>query len=856
MKQSVETEQLRGAAGVLSIVTVQNAQTAPRGDILFVHGAWSSSWYWENFFMPWFADRGYRCRAVSLRGHGGSDGRVRWASISNYVADVAVAAEGLDNPIIVGHSMGGYIAQKYASKYPVRAVALLASVPPSGAWHALHRIVTERPRAFIRTIATLDLYGVVADPETARALLFSRDESRTDRDHLLKHLKSESFRGFIDMLINPVCKHIPKGVPVAVIGAEFDQIISDANLRETARFHGVEPITLPMASHMLTVDDRWRDAATILENWLSSAVLQEDRPNAVAANHPATANPLSSTKAYKNTSDKRYPPHIAKRAKMLGRMQYLPLTLSSILDHVEEVHPEALVWSREAPPELGEIGQIHCQTWVHTAQRARKLAAALQGMGISEGDRVASIAWNTHRHLELYYGVAGLGAVLHTVNPRLSLEHLSYMINEADDQVLFYDGTFSGLVAALKALCPGVRHWVQLSNAPKSPAWTDTDYDCLISEADPIVDWPVLDEHGAAVLCYTSGTTGKPKGVLYSHRALVLEAMTAIGPDALAISRQDTVAPIVPMFHVNAWSLPFAAAIAGAGLALPGANLGGEDLHDFFEKTSTTISAGVPTIWQGLLSYLDKTGQKFSTMDRTIVGGSAVSEPMIRDFRDRYGVEVIHGWGMTETSPLGAINALTLKEVDSLSPEDVAQLLKRQGRAPFGVRLKIRDNEGEDLPRDGEAAGHLMIQGHWVIDSYFGKSISAIESGWFDTGDIATIGTNSIMTITDRDKDLIKSGGEWISSILLEEIALERDAIIEAAAIAIPHPKWGERPLIVCVTSGNKTPSVDDIKALYAGRLPDWQAPEVTFTDQLPIGATGKVLKADLRKTYANFFDV
>jgi 3-(methylthio)propionyl---CoA ligase len=835
-------ERMAGQAGALEVTTLEPMTGTPRADLLFVHGAWSSAWYWDNFFLPWFADRGFRCRALSLRGHGSSEGRVRWSSITHYVSDVAVAASGLENPVVIGHSMGGYIVQKYAAQHSLRAMALLASVPPSGAWHALHRVATERPKALVRTIATLNLYGVVADPDTARGLLFSRDESRIDKDHLLRHLQAESFRAFLDMLFKPVRKRAPPGTPVAVIGAEFDQIVSHRNVFETGRFHAVDPIMLPLASHMLTVDDRWQDAAMVIEQWLARDVLGSAPPTVPAPSATRCAQVQSPIP----TGDK-------KRAKMLGQMQYLPLTLSSILEHVEASSPDAPVWSRQAPPKLGEEGPIHRQTWRDTGQRARRLAQALVDLGIGESDRVASIAWNTHRHLELYYAATGIGAVLHTINPRLSIDHLQFMINQADDRIVFFDGTFSGLIAMLKPMCPRVENWIQMSNAPQDPMWTEPGYEDLLDGAAPITAWPSLDEQAAAILCYTSGTTGYPKGVLYSHRALVLEAMVAVGPAVLSISRDDTVAPIVPMFHVNAWSLPFAAAISGASLALPGASLSGDALFQFFEETKTTLSAGVPTVWQALLGHLRKTETKFTTMKRTIIGGSAVSEAMIRAFRTDYGVEVLHGWGMTETSPLGTISALTPLEIASLDADDAVRRLKQQGRAPFGVSLKVTDPGGAQISGGENTVGSLKVRGHWVIDRYFGADEPATRDGWFDTGDIASIGPDSCMTITDRDKDLIKSGGEWISSVHLEDIAKQHPDVVDAAAIAVPHPKWDERPLLVCVCAGGKTTNSEEIRALFSHAVPTWQVPDLTFVDQLPIGATGKVLKNELRQRFAHF---
>ena len=854
----MRTEEFRsGAAGALHVSTYECSNAIQRADLLFVHGAWSSSWYWESFFLPWFAERGFRARAVSLRGHGESKGRIRWSSIQDYVDDVSVAAQGLTRPVIIGHSMGGFVAQKYAARHGARALALLASVPPSGAWHALRRVIAERPLAFLRTVATLDLYGAVADHATARGLLFSRDESRTDKDHLLQRLKSESFRAFLDMLFLPMRgKRSPNLVPVAVLGAEFDQLISIANNEETASFYGVESRVLPLASHMFMVDDRWSDAATLIEHWLSVQVLNEGAKLPVPAT-PSAPDVQSAGADHINsltlpTADEAVDP--PRKAKMIGGMQHHPLILSSLLTHAEEGHHHTPIWSREAPARVAELGVIVRQTWGDTARRARCIASVLKAFGVDEGDRIGSIAWNTHRHLELYYGVTGIGAVLHTINPRLSLDHLRFMIHQAEDEVLFYDGTFAGLVDTLRPQCPKVRHWIQLSRAPVGLEWRDQAYDELISGAAPLSSWPQLDENSAAALCYTSGTTGYPKGVLYSHRALVLESMTAIGPDALGLTRSDTVAPVVPMFHVNAWSIPFAAAIAGASLALPGSNLGGEALHDLFEKTGTTLSAGVPTIWQSLLAHLDGTEGTFSTMRRTIIGGSAVTQPMVRAFRERHGVEVIHGWGMTETSPLGTISSLTAAEAATLSPEEAAARLRCQGRAPFGVRLKLVNPDGHVLPHDGKSAGHLMISGHWVVDSYFRGDKITTADGWFDTGDIATLGPDAVMVITDRDKDLIKSGGEWISSIQLEAIALEHPGVLEAAAIAVPHPRWGERPLVVCVSSGSGDITTAEIRRQFEEKLPSWQVPDVVMTSQLPLGATGKVVKMQLRQAYSEHY--
>lgn len=542
---------------------------------------------------------------------------------------------------------------------------------------------------------------------------------------------------------------------------------------------------------------------------------------------------------------------------MLGHMQVHPLLLSSILEHVEATYAAKPLYSRELPSVAGEVGKILKVTWGDAALRARQVATLMWALDIKQGERVATIAWNTHRHLELYYGVAAMGSILHTINPRLTLQNIQFMINDAQDKAVFYDGTFIKIIEALKPLCPTVKHWIQLSIAPEasSSSKLDASYESAIEDLAPMKTFPAFDENTAAALCYTSGTTGNPKGVLYSHRSLVLESMAAVMPDALCLSRADVIAPVVPMFHVNAWSLPFAAGIVGASLALPGYALSGDALFDFFEQTRTTVSAGVPTIWQNLLDHMDVNSCALKTMKRTIIGGSAVQSSMIKHFRDSYNIEVIHGWGMTETSPIGTVNALTPEEASDLPSEAAADILIKQGRYPFGVKLRIEDENGHTIPPGSGTAGKLWVQGHWVISKYYNATDLATVNNWFDTGDIATIDDAMVMQITDRDKDIIKSGGEWISSIELEGIALKHPNVAQAAAIAVAHPKWDERPLVVVIAKPGKPIEPDHIKEHFKPHVAGWQVPEIIEIDEMPIGATGKILKIELRQRFADFFN-
>ena len=532
---------------------------------------------------------------------------------------------------------------------------------------------------------------------------------------------------------------------------------------------------------------------------------------------------------------------------MLGKMMTQPLTISSLIRHAARYHGQTEVISVET------TGDVARTNWGEVEENARRLASALETLRLEPGDRCATIAWNNRRHLEIYFGVAGAGMICHTINPRLAPEQLIYIINHAKDKVLFLDRTFLPAAAKLGEHLKTVKHVVLMGpQDDEAAAMIDglLFYDDLLAKADPDHDWPELDENTPSSLCYTSGTTGHPKGVLYTHRTTVLHSLGGNQPDGLAISARDTVLPVVPMFHVNAWGVPYVAAGVGAKLVLPGPNLDGESLVKLIDKEKVTLALGVPTIWMGLLAALKSSGSKAESLTRTVVGGSALPPSMITAFRDKYGVELIHAWGMTETSPLGTLNHLLQKHTD-LSAEEKAKVRLCQGRPPYGVELRIVGDDGLPLPEDGKTQGNLQIRGLWIIDTYFGAEESALDDGWFDTGDVGTIDPDGYLVIRDRSKDIIKSGGEWISTVELENIAISHDGIANAAAIAAQHEKWGERPVILAVKADGADPSEEDILAHYDGKVPDWQVPDkVIFVDELPLGGTGKVLKNKLREEY------
>ncbi len=543
---------------------------------------------------------------------------------------------------------------------------------------------------------------------------------------------------------------------------------------------------------------------------------------------------------------------------MLGQMQSQPLLISSLIEHAERHHSATEIVSRRVE------GDIHRSTWGKTAQRARQIARALDALGLAFGDRVGTLAWNGYRHLELYFGVSGTGRVLHTLNPRLHPEQLAWIINHAADTALCFDMTFLPLVKGVAAKCPTVKHWIALCDADALPADSGIpglkSYEAWIGEqSDATYRWPDLDENSASSMCYTSGTTGNPKGAVYSHRPTVLHAYGAALPDALSCSARDSILPVVPMFHVNAWGLPYSAAAVGCKLVFPGPALDGKSVYELIEAEQVSMAAGVPTVWQMLLGHMQANGLRFSTLKRTVIGGSACPPAMINAFNDDYGVEVLHAWGMTEMSPLGTV--CTLKNAQlALPPQEQLKVRLKQGRSLFGVDMKIVDDAGRELPWDGKAYGDLLVRGPWIIASYFkgegGDPLRYDEHGrgWFPTGDVATIDADGFMQITDRSKDVIKSGGEWISSIDVENIAMAHPAVAMAACVGMRHPKWDERPIVVVVKKPGAELSREQLLAFYEGKIAKWQIPDdVVFVDAIPLGATGKMQKMTLREQLKDY---
>ena len=534
---------------------------------------------------------------------------------------------------------------------------------------------------------------------------------------------------------------------------------------------------------------------------------------------------------------------------MLGLMQDQPLLISTLIDFAERNHREAQVVSRRVE------GDLHRTTYADVAKRSRQVANALDSLGLAFSDRVATLAWNGYRHLELYFGITGSGRVVHTVNPRLLPEQIAWIANHAEDQVMCFDMTFLPIVKAIWAKCSTVKHWIALCDADKLPADTGIpglqSYEGWIGAEPTTYTWPQFDERSAAALCYTSGTTGNPKGALYSHRSTLLHAFAGALPDSLGLSARDTILPVVPMFHVNAWGLPYAAAMTGAKLVFPGAALDGKSVYDLIEGEQVTMAAGVPTVWLGLLNHTALHGLKFSTMRRTVIGGSACPPAMIKTFHDDYKVSVLHAWGMTEMSPIGTVCNLKLHQLQ-LGTDAQLAIMAKQGRAVFGVEMKIVDGDGAELPWDGQASGDLLVKGPWIISNYFkGEGGDPLQNGWFPTGDVASIDADGFLQITDRSKDVIKSGGEWISSIDVENIAMAHPAVAMAACIAVPHPKWDERPLLVVMKKPGAQASAADILAHFDGRIAKWQIPDdVVFIDSIPLGATGKIQKNKLREQF------
>jgi 3-(methylthio)propionyl---CoA ligase len=528
-----------------------------------------------------------------------------------------------------------------------------------------------------------------------------------------------------------------------------------------------------------------------------------------------------------------------------------PLLVSSLLEHAAGSHGDAEVVSRSIE------GPIHRYTYADARRRAKQLAQALARLGVKEGERVGTLAWNGYRHFELYYAVSGMGAVVHTVNPRLFPEQLTYIVNHAGDRYVFFDLTFVPLVEKLAPACRDVKGWVAMTDRAHMPQAALPNllcYEELVAAENGDYEWPRLDEWTAAGLCYTSGTTGNPKGVLYTNRSTVLHAYASSLPDVMNCSARSVFLPVVPMFHVNAWGVPYFAPLNGAKLVFPGAGLDGRSLHELFEAEQVTHTAGVPTVWLALLAYMRENRLKFSALKTVVVGGSACPPAMITAFREEFGVNCVHAWGMTEMSPLGTLGTLKARH-DALPRDERLAVQSKQGRAIYGVEMKIVDGEGAELPRDGKAFGDLMVRGPWVLREYFkGDGGSPLREGWFPTGDVATIDADGYMQITDRSKDVIKSGGEWISSIELENIAVAHPAIAEAAVIGVHHPKWDERPLVVAVKKPGAAVTREELLAFYEGKVVKWWMPDdVVFVEQLPHTATGKLLKTRLRQDFREY---
>ena len=537
---------------------------------------------------------------------------------------------------------------------------------------------------------------------------------------------------------------------------------------------------------------------------------------------------------------------------MFGLMQQQSLLISSLIDFAEKHHGDGEIISRRVE------GDIHRSSWAQVARRARQVANALDGMGLAQSDRIGTLAWNGYRHLELYFGVSGSGRVLHTINPRLHPEQIAWIVNHAEDRVLCFDLTFLPLVQAVHAKCPTVRQWVALCDADKLPADAGVgnliSYEAWMGQQPNTYSWPQLDENTASSLCYTSGTTGNPKGALYSHRSTILHAYAAALPDVMGVSARDAILPVVPMFHVNAWGIPYNAAMTGAKLVFPGPALDGKSVYELIEAEGVTFAAGVPTVWQMLLGHMKPSGLKFSTLKRTVIGGSACPPAMIDAFREDYGVDVLHAWGMTELSPLGTLCTLKNKHL-KLPAQEQMKLRLKQGRCIFGIDMKIVDSNGQALPHDGKSAGDLLVKGPWVVAGYFKhEGGDPLVDGWFPTGDVATIDADGFMQITDRSKDVVKSGGEWISSIDVENIAMAHPAVAMAACIGVKHPKWDERPIVCVVKKPGTEVTREELLAFYEGRTAKWQIPDdVVFMDAIPIGATGKMLKTRLREQLADY---
>ena len=539
---------------------------------------------------------------------------------------------------------------------------------------------------------------------------------------------------------------------------------------------------------------------------------------------------------------------------MNGQMMNMPLLISSLLQHADRYNGDSEIVSRLVD------GDIHRYTYREAHLRTQQFANALLELGVRPGDRLGTLAWNTHRHYEAYFGIAGVGAISHTINPRLFPEQITYIINHAEDKLLFIDETFIPLLEKLSTQLATVEKIIILTDKTDiSTSLTNwVAYEELISNQSDEFKWPTLDEHSASSLCYTSGTTGNPKGVLYSHRSTMIHTYTAALPDAFNISARDVVMPIVPMFHVNAWGLPYICTMTGSKIVFPGPAMDGQSLYQLMEAEAVTLSAGVPTIWAGVESYLTENQLKLPKLNRVVIGGSACPDSMIRSFEINHNVEVDHAWGMTELSPLGTYNTFKPKHV-ALDRDAQLAFKGKQGKVLYGVEMKIVDDGGNELPWDGKTFGDLLVRGPNVLTNYFQQTEPLLiqdkeKLGWFDTGDVATIDPDGYMQITDRSKDVIKSGGEWISSIEIENTAVSHQEIIEAAVIAIPHPKWDERPLLIVVKKQDSALTREKVLEFFVDKVAKWCIPDdVVFVDEIPHTATGKILKTKLREDFADY---
>jgi fatty-acyl-CoA synthase len=538
---------------------------------------------------------------------------------------------------------------------------------------------------------------------------------------------------------------------------------------------------------------------------------------------------------------------------MLGLMQQRPLLISSLVDYASTWHGGRQIVSRD--PE----GAIHRSTYSEIAARAKRLANALEALGVKPGDRVATLAWNGYRHLEVYYGVTSSGRVLHTVNPRLFLDQLHYIMHHAEDAYVFFDPVFASLVEQLAPKLPLVRGWVALAERKYVPTVEGVSplcYEDLLAKASPDYTWPIFDENTASTLCYTSGTTGNPKGVMYSHRSTLLHAFAACAADGMGLSASDSFLVVVPLFHANAWSLPFSAAMCGAKLVLPGPKLDPESLYMLLEREGCTKAGGIPTVWLNFLAWIEANRERLDLsrlkLKEVLSGGSAPPRATIEKFRDLLGVFLRHAWGMTETSPIATTGAPLAKH-DRASRDEIVDMQVRQGRQVYGIELKLAGHDGRELPHDGVSVGELKVRGNWVISGYFkGEGGQVVDKdGWLGTGDVGTIDPDGYVQLTDRLKDVIKSGGEWISSIEIENLAMSHPDVFEAAVIAIAHPVWQERPLLIVQPREGKKPTKQSLLDFLSDKLPKWQLPDdVVFVDSLPHTATGKLLKTELRQRF------